>query len=256
MKTGEPVSLKEIREEKYGHVLCYPRCEKEELERRLKELKKLKVKALEFTGKKRLHKDLVLGKGFVGIVVIAHTPLERAALKIRRVDADRKEMFHEAEMLRRANDVEVGPRLFDVSKNFLLMEFIEGIHFPHWIESVGGSGIQSRIRRVLGEVLEQCYKLDKAGLDHGELSNAQKHIIVTADDTPVLVDFETASIDRKVSNITSICQYLFYKRQVAEKVKDYLEVDEEELMKALRTYKKQPTRSNFEEILEKSLFST
>jgi putative serine/threonine protein kinase len=256
LQTGETVSLSELREKKYNQVLCYPRCEQEELDRRLKELAKLKVKALEFAGKKRIYEIPVLGKGCVGIVVIAHTNLGRVALKIRRVDADREGMFHEAEILRRANAVLVGPKLFDVSKNFLLMEFIEGVHFPQWIELVMGSDGQSRLERVLLEVLEQCYRLDEGGLDHGELSNAPKHIIISANDFPCLVDFETASIKRKVSNLTSVFQYLFFKSQVAEKVKKYVHVDEKELIEALRSYKRQRTRSNFEEILEKSLFST
>lgn len=256
MQKGETVPLEELSKENYGKILCYPRCEQEELERRLEELEKLDIKALEFTGKKQIRGIPVLGKGCVGIVVVAHANVGRAALKIRRVDADRKEMFHEAEMLRKANAVNVGPELLDVSENFLLMEFIEGTHFPQLIESMKENDGQSHVRRVLREVLEQCYRLDEAGLDHGELSNAPKHIIVTADNSPVLVDFETASIKRKVSNVTSICQYLFFKSQVAQKVKEYLEVHEEKLLMVLRTYKQQRTRGNFEEILEKSLFST
>ena len=246
------VSLKELRETKRGQVLCYPRCESEELGRRLKELERLKVRAVEFTGEKSVFEIPVLGKGCVGIVVIAYTSLGRAALKIRRVDADRKEMFHEGEMLKRANAVKVGPQLHKVSENFLLMEFIEGIHFPKWIESLIENHVQSRIRRVLHDVLEQCYRLDAAGLDHGELSNAPKHMLVDTYDHLFLVDFETASINRRVSNVTSICQYLFFRSQVAEKVKEKLEeIEEKELIKALRTYKRERTRENFEKILEK-----
>jgi len=252
LQTGEVVSLKGLRETKNGQVLCYPSCEQDEWGRRLKELERLKVRALEFTGEKRVLEVPVLGKGCVGIVVVAYTSLGRAALKIRRVDADRKGMFHEGEMLRRANKVKVGPQLLEASENFLLMEFVEGIHFPQWIESLRGSDVQSRVRRVLHDVLEQCYRLDEAGLDHGELSNAPKHILVDANDFPRLVDFETASINRKVSNVTSVCQYLFFRSQVAEKVKEKLEeIEEKELIKTLRTYKRERTRKNFEKILEK-----
>ncbi len=252
MQTGEAVSLKELGERKYGQVLCYPRFEPEELKKRLKELEKLGVRAMEFTGEKRVFEVPVLGKGCVGIVVVAYTSLGRVALKIRRVDADRKGMFHEGEMLKRANTVKVGPRLLEVSKNFLLMEFVEGIHFPQWIESLKGKNVQSRVRRVLHEVLEQCHRLDEAGLDHGELSNAPKHILVDANDQPHLVDFETASINRRVSNVTSICQYLFFRSQIAEKVTEKLgKIDENDLIKALQTYKQERTRENFEKILEK-----
>jgi putative serine/threonine protein kinase len=246
------VSLKRL-EEDYCQILCYPRCEREELGKRLKELKRLRVEALEFYGDKKAFNVPVLGKGTVGIVIIAYTGSGRAALKIRRVDADRKGMFHEAEMLRRANAVNVGPRLLDVSQNFLLMEFVEGNHLPQWIEST----LDSQICMVLRDVLEQCYMLDESGVDHGELSNAAKHIIVNAVNHPVLVDFETASINRKVSNVTSICQYLFLRSQVAEKVREKLEkIKEKELIATLREYKRERTRKSFEKILEKSLFST
>ncbi len=251
---GEVVSLKVLSERKHCKVLCYPRFEQEELGRRLKELERLGVQALEFTGKKSVFDVPVLGKGCVGIVVVAYTNSGRAALKIRRVDADRKEMFHEGEMLRRANNIGVGPKLLDISENFLLMELVEGTHFPEWIESLGEREGQSRVHLVLKDILEQCYRLDEAGLDHGELSNAPKHIIVDADDRSYLVDFETASINRRVSNVTSVCQYLFLGSQIADKVKEKLgKVDEKQLINALRTYKRERTKENFEKLLKKFL---
>ena len=251
MKTGEVISLKGLCERKHCKVLCYPRCEQEELERRLKELEKLGVQSLEFAGEKSIFDVPVLGKGCVGVVVVAYTNLGRAALKIRRVDADRKGMFHEGEMLQRANAIDVGPRLLEISENFLLMELVEGTHFPEWIESVEERETHLRIRMVLEDVLEQCYRLDESGLDHGELSKAPKHIIVDADDLPYLIDFESASIKRRVSNVTSVCQYLFLGSQIADKVKDKLgKVDEKELINVLRNYKRERTRENFEKIVE------
>ncbi len=139
MHADEVVSLKELHETKYCQVLCYPRCEQEELERRLKELERLGVQALEFTGEKSIFDVPVRGKGCVGVVIVAYTNLGRAALKIRRVDADRKEMFHEGEMLEIANAVDVGPKLLETSENFLLMELVEGTHFPEWLESLEGN---------------------------------------------------------------------------------------------------------------------
>jgi putative serine/threonine protein kinase len=237
---------------KHRRILGYPRCEQEELEKRLAELERLGVKALEFTGEKSVFDVPVLGKGCVGIVVVAYTSSGRAALKIRRVDADRKGMFHEGEMLKRANDVDAGPELLAISENFLLMELIEGSHFPEWLESLGeGKEGQPRLRLVIQDVLGQCRRLDEAGLDHGELSNAPKHILVDADDRPYLMDFETASINRRVSNVTSVCQYLLLGSQIAHRVKEKLgKLNEKELLNALRTYKQKSTRENFERLAE------
>jgi len=220
------------------------------MKKRLKELKKLGVKAVEFTGDKMAFDVPVLGKGCVGIVVAVHTDAGKGALKIRRVDADRTGMQHEAEMLRRANAINVGPRLLNVTDNFLLMEFVEGTLLFQWVEALRGRGTRSRIRRVLRAVLEQCYRLDEAGLDHGELSRAPRHIIVDADDRPHLVDFETASINRRVSNVTSICQYLFIGSQTARRIKGKLgKVHEKELINGLRNYKHERAREKIKRIL-------
>jgi putative serine/threonine protein kinase len=170
------------------------------------------------------------------------------ALKIRRVDADRSRMQQEAKMLKKANSVHVGPRLLGVSKDFLLMKFIDGDLLPKWVEKRRG---KTQIRKVLHEVLEQCWRLDIVGLDHGELSHAPKHIIIDKKNKPFIVDFETASLNRKPSNVTSICQFLFISGVVAEKVAEKLGgKDKNAIIDVLRRYKSDRTRENFETVLE------
>lgn len=250
MQPSKLVFLDQLREEQYGRIMCYPRYDLRELKHRIRELKKLGVKAVEFVGGKNVFNAQVLGKGCVGIVVVALTDRGKLALKVRRVDANRAGMQHEAEMLKKANAVGVGPRLLDTTENFLLMEFVEGTLLPQWVEMLKGKGTLSRIRRVLQEVLEQCWRLDESGLDHGELSRAPKHVIVDSEDSPWLVDFETASFHRRVSNVTSICQYLFIGSQAAKTIRrKFGEINREKLIKALRTYKQQCTRENFEKVL-------
>lgn len=249
-QANKVIPLERLQTAKQGQVLCYPKFEQQELEKRLKELQNLKVQALEFTGQRSVFDVPVLGKGCVGIVVVAHTKTGKAALKIRRIDADRKEMFHEGKMLKKANTLEVGPKLLQISENFLLMKLVEGPHFPEWLKGLQ-ENVHPRVKSVLKNVLEQCYKLDEAGLDHGELSRAQKHIIVNAKDVPCLIDFETASTNRRTSNVTSVCQYFLLGSQIADQVKEKLgNVDEKELIKALRAYKQEQTKENFEKILK------
>jgi len=245
------VYLEGLFEEKYSRVLCYPKYDLVELKNRIEELKELGVKAIEFVGEKTVSNMPVLGKGCVGIVAVAHTKRGKVALKIRRMDADRNEMQHEAEMLKKANTVQIGPKLLGASGNFLLMKFIKGPLLFQWISVLKGRGTKSRIRRVLRDILEQCWRLDKIGLDHGELSKAPKHIIVDEEDKPHLVDFETASINRRVSNVTSMCQYLFIGSEVAKLNKRRLGyINKDVLIESLKNYKRQHSRRNFENILE------
>ena len=241
------LSIKKLIEEPYASIICYPQATKAELDKRLKELQKLGINSLEFTGKKQVLNLHVLGKGCVGIVMTAYRGHERIALKIRRVDADRSTMQHEAEMLEKANSFQVGPKMLNVSKDFLLMQFIDGHLLPAWLEKARS---KVRVRRVLREVLRQCRRLDMARLDHGELSHAPKHIIVNRNDRPCIVDFETASVNRKPANVTSVCQFLFISgiaEEVAEKIG---KKDRKATIDALRCYKKRGDHEDFENLLK------
>ena len=61
------------------------------------------------------------------------------------------------------------------------------------------------VRSVLNNVLRECYLLDDAGLDHGELSTIDKHVIVSKNRNTI-IDFESSSLDRKPSNVTGATQ--------------------------------------------------
>jgi len=234
-------------DEKFMNVLCYPKKDKKEFQKRILELKRLGVKALEFSGEKEIDGIPVLGRGCVGIVVLAIMHDNRkVAIKIRRVDADRKTLKHEAEMLKLANSVNVGPKLIAATNNFIVMEFIKGKHLPEWIRKAD----EKEIRKALRKILEDCRKLDKIKLSHGELSRAPKHIMVS-NGKPIIVDFETASIKRKKLNVTAVCQYLFIRREIANTIKEKIgEINTEKLVKALKAYKKNPTEENFDAIIK------
>jgi putative serine/threonine protein kinase len=248
LKTSFAVLTENLGKEPYASILCYPKTSEAELQNRLAELKTHGVKAVDFVGRTCAFNVPVVGKGFVGIVVKARLNRRTVALKIRRVDADRQGLQHEAEMLAKANSVDVGPKLVGVSTNFLLMQFIDGCLLPDWLERPIP---KERVRGVLSKVLEQCWRLDAIGLDHGELSKAPKHLMINRRGEPFMVDFETASLNRRSSNVTSICQYLFISgavsRLLAEKLGDK---NKKTIVEALKLYKTGRNREDFEKVLE------
>jgi putative serine/threonine protein kinase len=245
------VPVDQLIQEPYASVLCFPNPSKAELQSRLQELRGLGVVAFEFSGTASLFGVAVpvLGKGFVGIVVIAHVNGQRLAIKIRRADADRADLLHEASMLSKANSVNVAPRIIASSKNFLLMQLVDGGFFVDWLERHRNREL---VRKVLVDILKQCWRLDEAGLDHGELSKAPKHLLLDKADKPFIVDFETASVERKVINVTSVCQFLFLGNSSAANMLAgvFGEKNRSELIAALKGYKKSRTRANFERLLE------
>jgi len=251
---GIIVSIKDLADTKYGRAVCYPHYIHDALMKRIGEMRMLGVRALCFHGSKIVAGVSVLGKGCVGIVVSAILEGDSmAALKIARTDAEPSRLIHEAKMLQIANSVNVGPRLLGYTDNLLMTEYIDGLLLPKWVEGLSGDGgsVSSRLGAVLRDILEQCWRLDSIGLDHGELSWADKHIIVDKGDKPHILDFETASDRRKVANVTSVSQYLFVKSRVAETiVKKFRRIDAERLIETLREYKAEHTREKFENLLK------
>ena len=122
------------------------------------------------------------------------------------------------------------------------MQYVEGVLISNWLRRRFG---QKRVKKVLVDLLEQCWRLDNAGLDHGELSHAPKHVIIDERDKPWIVDFETASLQRRTANVTSICQYLFISDLsaiVSGKIGDLVKKG---IVEALRGYKICKTQKNF-----------
>ena len=253
MKEPVTLPLEGLKEEPYASILCYPKRTEDELQNRLRELEIHGVTAVEFAGKGSAFNIPVLGKGYVGIVVIAQRYGQRLALKIRRVDADRRDLLHEAKMLAKANSAGVGPTLVDSSKNFLLMQLIEGDLLPAWLEA---NREKTTIRQVLCELMEQCWQLDMASLDHGELSKAPKHVIIDNYQQPWIVDFETSSDTRKPANVTAICQYIIMSGgPIPRTISEVLgERNRDEVIEVLRHYKKEKTRENLDRLIGACLF--
>lgn len=255
MKPTAVVPVENLDAEPYASVVCYPRANGTEVQNRIDELKQLGVEALEFTGKTWASNIPVLGKGYVGVVVVAHADGQKMALKMRRVDADRVDFKHEVEMLQKANAIGVGPKFIAVSNNFLLSQLIDGDLLEDWLETHKDREL---IRQILVDILEQCWRLDESGLDHGEISKAPKHLLVDKDNRTFIVDFETASVVRKVINVTSVCQFLFMGNSRAAKMlgEVFGLKKKSELISALKNFKKNSSRKNFEGLVEMCLSKT
>jgi putative serine/threonine protein kinase len=241
----ETILIDELIGSRAGFLLSYPVYDGEVAEERLAELRSLGVEAVELQGHHAIDGVPVLGKGHVGVVLAARTGGHLVALKVRRVDADRETLEREAEYLRVANGVSVGPRLFGVSRNFLLMELIEGEYLVDWVGGLGPADVGS-LRRLIVELLDRAHRLDMAGLDHGELSSAHRHVMV-AGGVPRIIDFESASAERRCSNVTSVSHFLFFNRRIREGVERVLGLPERGvLLGALVGYKSGPSGEGLE----------
>ena len=244
------LSINRISQKPYVSIIGYPSATKKQIQLRISQMKKLGINSVSFHGDLKLGKINVLGKGYVGIVVLAKQRRKIVALKIRRTDSQRKEMKREAELLKIANSSNVGPRLFSSSKNFLVMEFLDGKKIGAWVKELKGKGSAKKLKTIIKKVLEDCYNLDKIGLDHGELSSISKHVIISKSKTTI-IDFESSSTNRRVSNVTSATQAIFIGSGIAKTIKKIYEIpSKERIIKALRDYKEDSSRENFDMLLK------
>jgi len=244
------IPIKKLVKEPYSKIIGYPKATSRQLRSRVLELEKLKIKSISFTGHTTIGSLQILGKGYVGVVVLAKKRNNVVALKIRRLDSQRSEMKSEAKLLRLANTVNVGPKLYDVSKNFLIMEYLEGDKIEDWILSLKGAGSAKKLKSLIRIILEDCYRLDQIGFDHGELSSISKHVIV-GKLRSTLIDFESSSVNRRVSNVTSITQAIFIGSGIAKKVQKIFKIPhKQKIIDVLRKYKQEQTRESFDDILK------
>ena len=244
------VSIKKFIKEPYSKILGYPKANSRQLQSRISELQKLRIKSISFIGQTTIGSLQILGKGYVGVVVLAKKGNNLIALKIRRIDSQRDEMQSEAKLLRLANTVNVGPRLYDVSKNFLVMEYLEGYKIGDWIQNLHGTGSSKKLKSVVRTILEDCYRLDQIGFDHGELSSISKHVIV-GKSRSTIIDFESSSVNRRVSNVTSVTQAIFIGSGIAKKVQRIYKIPpKQKIIDVLRTYKQEQTQKSFDDILK------
>jgi putative serine/threonine protein kinase len=239
----------DIRSPKLVPLITYPHFSELEYKHRIIEMESLGITSIILGGGKTIVNSAhVVGKGCVGIVVKSKMGSKVCALKIRRTDADRKSMDEEARFHKMANSVGVGPHLEGQTKNLIAMEYVPGQNIVEWVACT----TKNKLCSVARVILEQCFSLDAAGLDHGELSRLTRHVIVS--DSSYIIDFESASTTRRTSNVTAAAQSIFLYGIVSIRVRKILgNIDREKVIHALRTYKHFPTRANFDAVLDSLL---
>ncbi len=245
---SEYISLEDIIGHEVGRFISWPRYDEDVVIKRLGQLKELGIESIALGGRHVILGYPLLGKGHAGVVLKALKSGEEVALKIRRTDSDRESMHREAEMLTLANKAVVGPRIYGFSEDFIIMEKITGPYLGDWLNDFKGDLVE--LRHVLRVLLEKSRRLDRAGVDHGELNRVKRHFIV-AEDGPRIIDFESASTERRMQNVTATAQSIFLNKGFSSELERHLKLpDPDALIDILSTYKQTPTDINFNKIIE------
>ncbi|AXI25559.1 serine/threonine protein kinase [Methanofervidicoccus sp. A16] len=180
----------------------------------------------------------ILGKGHRGVVFKGVYNNREVAIKVPRVDA-KNTIYQEGCILKEVNALNIGPKLYTFSRDFLIMEYIEGITLKNYISR--GDINKEEYLNIVKEVLKQCVRLDIHGIDHGEIQGG-KHIVISGSPIKVyIIDFGSAKIGRTPRNFTSAVSLFFGKSYIANRTCEILgvtEIELERIREFVRNYKR------------------
>ncbi|MEK6934687.1 MAG: hypothetical protein AABW46_02305 [Nanoarchaeota archaeon] len=160
-------------------------------------------------------------------------------VKVKKSDSEAiGRVRNEGIWLKRLNEYGIGPKLYYFNDKFLVYRFVKGLEILDFFKKA----ILEEKKEVMMEVLRQCRVLDKMKVDKFEMHHPMKHILVS--DKVVMIDFERCKYGEKPKNVTQFCQFM---NRCYKKVNDF------ELKKILKKYKKSYSDESFNEIV--GLFS-
>ncbi|MEM2661462.1 MAG: serine/threonine protein kinase, partial [Nitrososphaeria archaeon] len=78
-----------------------------------------------------------------------------------------------------------------------------------------------------------------------------KHIIIDKNEKPVIIDFESATLNKKYSNLTALAQSLFIGGKMSPKIRKIMNIkDTQKIVMALKEYKTKMDHESFKKVLE------
>lgn len=249
------LSLEQLWHSPARQLLAYPSGDEDTLRHRWEELKTFGIEGIYAYGPETLAGLDILGVGYCGVVLRVSHQGQARVLKVLRAPAPQASLQTESDMLSLANTVGVGPQYTAHSDNFLLMDYVSGPMVVDWLQE---SQTIATIHSIVLQLIHQAYRLDQAGLDHGDLRCITSHALVRAQ-TPILIDFSGASVERRAANVTTLVQGLFISTRISWLLRPlFPKVNKLDLVEYLRRYKQIPSLESICELvaylgLDKSL---
>ena len=146
----------------------------------------------------------------------------RYAIKVERKESKAvNRIENEVKWLKILNKEGIGPKFHKFEDGKLYMEFIDGKLILDYCEGKR----KEIVVKVLVDLLEQCRKMDKIGVNKFEMHHPLKHVLIRKGKV-VMIDFERCRNTQKPKNVTQVCQFYsryFEVKGILEKAKKYKE---------------------------------
>ena len=237
-------------------VLCYPRNTCIELKERLEILIQDGFIYLLEAGREILGLRII-GKGYSSVVTIAyHGKHGLGSLKILRIDSRRSSLVHEAQMMIKAEPSRLPPKLYLYRDLYVFYEHLPLHTCSNYTDILIDLVLKKDIKTLtslLERTLESLYVLDTLRVDHTEINRPSGHILYCNNEVKIL-DWESARLVEKPTNITSFISFLLYRFKYRDKLREILKYNSAGIMKLLSEYKSNYSREVFNELLISLLY--
>ncbi|MEW5896248.1 MAG: methyltransferase [Nanoarchaeota archaeon] len=224
------------------------------------------------------------GKGITGISYFTHGKRGdiftgrkkkiKVAIKVKRKESKAVERIqNEAGWLKVLNKKGIGPRLLFYGRDFLVYKFVDGDFILDWTkddvrvkESEKNKSTKKEkkakedkkdkknkkenktkeIKKMLVNVLKQCFTLDLLKVNKEEMHHPYKHVLINKKNIPVLIDFERCHKTSRPQNVTQFVEFICRREQELKKKNILIAVSR--LRAAAKKYKNKINEKNFKQI--------
>jgi len=180
-------------------------------------------------------------KGKRGLIYLAEVNGKKYCVKTKNPDSDKENpAYFEAENNKRLNTIGVGPKFYyyDSKHECSIREFVQGLDLFDWIKENKNKKIfEKLLKKIILDLLDQCYAMDKARINKLELTHPHKDIIITKNNKPIIIDFERCKITNKPKNVSQFCQFLGRGKFSKELENQGIKLDSDKLLVLAQEYK-------------------
>lgn len=176
-----------------------------------------------------------LAQGKRSIVYTGVYKNQKVAIKTKNPKSEAiGRLENEAKYLKLLNKHNIGPKLLESGKDYIIYLFVDGELFIDYIK-------KNKNIIIIKEVLKQCRTLDKLKINKLEFTRPVKHIFVK-NNKITIIDFERCYKTNSPKNVTQFCQFLMKS--------NIFSLEKEKFKEVLKQYKEKQIEDNFKKIIK------
>ena len=152
---------------------------------------------------------------------------------------------NETKWLKKLNKCNIGPRLIFIDDDYFVYDFIDGDFIIDYIKKSN----KNYIKKIIKNIFNQLFILDKLKIDKEEMHHPLKHIIVNKN-KPYIIDFERVHFSQNPKNVTQFCQFMIsgYLNKLLKN--KGININKNNLIQLAKIYKNNQSSKNFKKIIE------